>query len=129
MPTPSEQTRNAEYGVRNDAPHRSVFGNHELAETESPGSENAAFPLTSSEIESSLRRDAPTPPSPPTNGGEGRGEEGCEWKSAVRDPAWLNSAIGTAIARSFLHRFIAKAFEDAEREGWQSLCETVQQGS
>jgi TorA maturation chaperone TorD len=47
----------------------------------------------------------------------------------VRDPPWLNSAIGTAIARSFLHRFIAKAFEAPERDSWQSLCEPVQQES
>ena len=133
MPTPSEQTRNTECGMRKDAPHRSVFGNYKLAETESPASENAAFTLSPS-------------PSPPTQGGEGRGEEGC-WPNSetplpnplpVRasrgegeDPCLLglNSAIGTAIARSFLHRFIAKAFEDAEREGWQSLCEAAQQES
>ena len=133
MPTPSEQTRGGESEVRKDAPQRSVFGNYKLAETEGPGSENAAFPLSpplsSTAIESSPLRDAATPPSPLTKGGEGRGEDGCEWKGAVRAPAWLNSAIGTAIARSFLHRFIAKAFEDAEREGWQSLCEAAQQGS
>src|SRR6266536_3007019 len=118
MPTPSEQTRNAEFGVRKEIPHRSVFGNYKLAETEGPASENAAFPLSlslsSTAIESSHLRDDPTPPSPPSKGGEGRGEEGCEWKGAVRDPAWLNSAIGRALARSFMHRFIAKAFEDAE---------------
>ena len=58
MPTPSEQTRNAEYGVRNDAPHRSVFGNYKLAKTEGPGSENAVFPLSPTAIElSELRQD------------------------------------------------------------------------
>src|SRR6266498_4291322 len=81
MPTPSEQTRNAECGVRKDAPQRSVFGNYKLAETEGPGSENTAIPvgppLSSTAMQSSHLRDDPTPPSPPTKGGEGRGEEGC----------------------------------------------------
>jgi DMSO reductase family type II enzyme chaperone len=92
--------------VRNDAPHRSVFGNYKLAETDGPGSENAAFLL----------------PNPlPVRASRGEGENQCR--------SGLKSAIGRAVARSFLYRFIAKAFEDAEPEGWQSLCDEAQQAA
>src|SRR5688572_19686990 len=46
-------------------------------------------PLPPTAIELSLRRDDPTPPSPPTKGGEGRGEEGC----------WPNSETPLALHR------------------------------
>ena len=173
MPTPSEQTRGAACGDRNDAPHRSVFGNYKLAETEGPGAENAALPLSPGEKEQRPQRveepEAPrnfaapdeiqpvrsaavlgssnvvtanTPelcqaspapnPAAPEDGrtplnmcqGEGRGGEGAE-----RDPEWLQTSLDTAVARSFLYRFIAKAFEDPERDGWQSLCQAELQAA
>jgi len=37
--------------------------------------------------------------------------------------ATLQAAIDLAVARSFIHRFLAKAFEDPTPEGWQWLCD------
>jgi hypothetical protein len=37
------------------------------------------------------------------------------------DPAHLQASIDAAMARTFLYRFLAKAFEDPEPEGWAWL--------
>jgi DMSO reductase family type II enzyme chaperone len=39
-----------------------------------------------------------------------------------RDLATLQNCIDTAVARSFIYRFLAQAFEDPTPEGWQRLC-------
>ena len=39
----------------------------------------------------------------------------------LRDPANLQESIDTAMVRTFLYRFLAKAFEDPEPEGWAWL--------
>jgi hypothetical protein len=41
----------------------------------------------------------------------------------------LQSAIDLAIARSFIHRFLAKAYEDPTPESWHWLCALATQGS
>jgi len=41
----------------------------------------------------------------------------------------LQTAIDLAMARSFIHRFLAKAYEDPTPEGWAWLCDTDTQSS
>ncbi len=99
MPTPSEQVRNAERGVRSgewaartDTPKRSVFGNYRPDDSGGSGRESA--PSEQSRLTS----------------------------AATNDEATLQSAIDLAIARSLIHRFLAKAYEDPTPEGWAWLC-------
>ena len=89
---------------------RSVFGNYRSA------------PVVAS-------RESAADISPADAGTAQTAHAGAESTARPGNAARLQSSIDTAIARSFLYRFIAKAFEDAEREGWQLLCETAQQGS
>jgi DMSO reductase family type II enzyme chaperone len=49
--------------------------------------------------------------------GEGRGEE----EPGNHTSRTLQSSIDTAIARTFLYRFLARAFEDPDAEGWRWL--------
>lgn len=41
----------------------------------------------------------------------------------------LQTAIDLAVARSFLHRYLAKAYEDPTPESWQWLCDSATQES
>ena len=140
MPTPSEPTRSAEGGGRSEKP-RSVFGNfaREKCEANAPAEEdarrelNAAFPLTPAlspgeretgtqslaqpghfDLSNSRNAMLPLPE------GEGRGER----KGTVQ---LLQQRINVAIARSFLHRFIARLLEypDAETWAWLNDGETI----
>ena len=97
MPTPSEQVRNAERGVRSgewaaktDTPKRSVFGNYRAdgAPVSDPARSKAK----------------------PQRAGSETG-------------APLQAAIDLAVARSFIHRFLAKAYEDPTPESWGWLCD------
>ena len=131
MPTPSEP-------LNSDRPHRSVFGNYKPAEADPAKIEKVASSLTPSLSpkergkrgqrvdESGAPRDSAAEDDlHPLPVGEGRGEG----EGTVRSPESLQSSIDFAVARSFLYRFIAKAFEDPEREGWESLCQSEQQSS
>ena len=59
---------------------------------------------------------------PPLAEGEGR-SEGAGTARPLTGAATLPSSIDLAVARSFLYRFLAKAFEDPTPEGWQWLCD------
>lgn len=115
MQTPSEAVQGSQSAVpsreraaRTDTPKRSVFGNYD------PGKRSPLTPaLSPSEGErenrSQSNRDA-------------RGEEARSAQSAT-----LQTSIDLAIARSFIYRFIAKAYEDPTPGGWQWLCDPATQ--
>ena len=91
MPTPSEPAVRGEWAARTDTPKRSVFGNYRADDSGSSGRESA--PSNQSRLTS----------------------------AAASDPATLQSAIDLAMARSFIHRFLAKAYEDPLPEAWRWL--------
>jgi DMSO reductase family type II enzyme chaperone len=61
--------------------------------------------------------------------GAASSEPGGVSSAAAQPQARDQAAIDRAVARSFLHRFLAKAYEDSTLENWQWLCDTVAQGS
>jgi putative dimethyl sulfoxide reductase chaperone len=93
--------KNAEWAARPAKPPRSVFGNYRpegrAGVPPAPvGNADGPEPLTLAH--SAGRRDAcPTPENP------------------------LQSAIDAAMARSFLYRFLAQAYEDPTEEGWTRM--------
>jgi DMSO reductase family type II enzyme chaperone len=88
----------ADWSAQTDQPRRSVFGNYQ------PG--RAGFPPAPREESGGLA-------------GAGRQDAGPTLESA---PPPLQARIDLAMARCFLYRFLAKAFEDPTLEGWQWLC-------
>lgn len=98
MPIPSDirnpksEIRGGEWAARTDTPKRSVFGNYRANDSGSSGRESA--PSDQSRL---------TP-------------------AATNNQATLQTAIDLAVARSFIHRFLAKAYEDPTPEGWAWLC-------
>ncbi len=100
MPTQSKETRNTErrapsgeWAARTDKPKRSVFGNYCADDSRSSGRESA--------------------PS----------DQGRLTRAATSNLATLQTAIDHAVARSFVYRFLAKAYEDPTPEGWTWLCD------
>ena len=91
MPTRSEPTLRGEWAARTDTPKRSVFGNYRADAAGSSGRESA--PSDQSRLTS----------------------------AATSDQTTLQAAIDLAIARSFIHRYLAKAYEDPTLEGWYWL--------
>ncbi len=99
MPTPSKEPRSAERGVQSgewaarttDTSKRSVFGNYRSNDSGSSGREST--PSDQSRLTS----------------------------AATNNQAPLQSAIDLAMARSFIHRFLAKAYEDPMPETWRWL--------
>ena len=91
MPTRSEPTLRGEWAARTDTPKRSVFGNYRPDDAGSSGHESA--PSNQSQL---------TP-------------------VATNDQTTLQAAIDLALARSFIHRFLAQAFEDPTPETWRWL--------
>jgi DMSO reductase family type II enzyme chaperone len=114
MPTPFEETRSVERGTRrgdwaarSDAPKRSVFGNY--ADT------NA--------------RNRPREEARPSSDEAGEsGREDLQLSAATRasGPPGDRDA---ALARSFLYRFLAQAYEDPTPEGWAWLGDAATQES
>lgn len=97
MPTPSETQRKSEFGVGDSPPRRSIFGNYK-----------------------------PEPLGVPPSGGETfddskRAETSNALPAEAGTPNTLPSSIDTALARTFIYRLLAKAYEDPEFEGWQWL--------
>ncbi len=100
MPTPSETARPGEWAARTNTPRRSVFGNYTAPKStgipeEGNGPSRAGVPATD-------RRHA--------------GSAGAESNS-------LQSSIHHALARSFVYRYLAKAYEDPTPGNWQWLTE------
>ena len=94
MPTPSEPTLRGEWGAKTDTPRRSVFGNYRADDSSSsPAERDDSAPSNQSRL-------TPAP---------------------TEDQATLQAAIDLAVARSFIHRFLAKAYEDPMQEGWRWL--------
>jgi DMSO reductase family type II enzyme chaperone len=113
--------RSGEWAARTDTPKRSVFGNYHpdarapLTPTLSP-SEGERENLSPSQREP-VTAGCTSASEFPLGGGEGQGE------GAVRAHAsTLQTAIDLAISRSFVHRFLAKAYEDPAPDGWNWLC-------
>jgi DMSO reductase family type II enzyme chaperone len=75
-----------------DAPKRSVFGNYRAHDPRGEGP------------------------------GAGTPDGSALTGAATAETAGLQAAIDLAMARSFIHRFLAKAYEDPTSEGWQWLC-------
>lgn len=101
MPTPSDAARPGEWAARTNAPRRSVFGNY--AAPDPAGVPQGGDPSSSAEISAPERCLA-----------ESRG-------AAESDS--LRSAIHHALARSFVYRYLAKAYEDPTPANWQWLTE------
>ncbi len=91
MPTPSDPRLRGEWAARTDTPKRSVFGNYRADDSGSSGRESA--PSSQSRLTS----------------------------AATEDQATLQAAIDLAVARSFIHRFLAKAYEDPMPDTWRWL--------
>jgi DMSO reductase family type II enzyme chaperone len=81
-----------EWTARTHTPRRSVFGNYRATDSGSSGHETT--PSDQSRLTS----------------------------AATSDTATLQAAIDLAVARSFLLRFLAKAYEDPTPDGWAWLC-------
>jgi len=92
MPTPFKN-QSGEWSAPADGPRRSVFANYR-ADT----GKQDTFSL-----------------------GEGDGGD-FEAGAGPGDATLLQSAIDLAVARSFVHRFLAHAYTDPTREGWSWLC-------
>lgn len=101
-------TRSRDWTPRSDKPRRSVFSNFK--------SEIAARPDNAASL---LIR-------PPGGAGAEQVRDGLPVTGATDSSAVgsLQSAIDTAIARSFIYRFLAKAFEDPDRENWSWLTDS-----
>ncbi len=89
--------RNAECGARYETPRRSVFGNYKP--------EPLGVPPSGGEAVEVSRRAGPLDALPAEAG----------------TPNTHQASIDAALARSFLYRFLAQAFEDPEPGGWQWL--------
>ena len=99
MPIPSEPSVRGEWTARTDAPKRSVFENYRP-----------------NDLGDSERKPVPSSQSRPTS-------------AATLDPPALQTAIDSAVARSFIYRYLAKAYEDPTPESWQWLCDQETQKS
>ena len=91
MPTQFEPAPRGEWAARTDTAKRSVFGNYRANELSSSGRESA--PSSQSRLTS----------------------------AATSDGSTLQASIDLAVARSFVHRFLAKAYEDPMPETWRWL--------
>ncbi len=100
--SPKSEARSGEWTARPASPKRSVFGNYCPDDPLSSG--RGSNPSKSIRLTSSAA-------SPETPAGA--------LPSAI---GHLQSAIDLAVARSFIHRFLAKAYEDPTPEGWAWLC-------
>jgi DMSO reductase family type II enzyme chaperone len=101
MQTPSEPLRNADCGLRNepDSPRRSVFSNFRSEISGRAETGQSVWTIQSA---------------------EGSGQ------SAIANP---QSATDEAVARSFLYRFLAQAYEYPGETGWGWLCQSSVQGA
>ncbi len=126
MPTPSEPQRKSEFGVGNSPPRRSIFGNYKPEETvpdAQGGSDSRDSVLDcGSLLPLSQHTGRPTAPEgwrTPKPGGSSQSTE--QNDAAQKTVPTLQFSIDTALARTFIYRFLAKAFEDPEPDGWQWL--------
>jgi putative dimethyl sulfoxide reductase chaperone len=95
MQTPSDLPRHSEWTARQNQNRQSVFGNYRAADTEAASAEIRV------PNESGISNSEAT-------GGVGRA-------------VGLQAQIDVSMARSFLYRFVAKAYEDPSEEGWTTL--------
>jgi DMSO reductase family type II enzyme chaperone len=91
MQTPSDDVRRPDWAAHSDKPRRSVFGNYSCADSD------GIIPLNADKENQSLLT------------------------SAATKAAGLQAAIDQAVARAFLHQFLARAFEDPAMESWSWL--------
>ena len=100
MQTQSDKVTGDEWRVTSKNKARSVFSNFKTSSAEA------------------ATRDAETVSlSPPRGEGQGEGSE------------TLQAAIDNAVARAFIYRFLAKAFEDPGDEGWSALTDASAQAA
>lgn len=96
MPTPSEiRNPKGEWAAHTDTPKRSIFSNYRAGDS----SDRAAG------------RDQAEP-----------ADQGLSLAVAASDQEALQSAIDLAMARSFIHRLLAIAYEDPAPARWEWLC-------
>ena len=107
MPTPSETARPAEWAARTQAPRRSVFGNY--SSPESTGLPEEGDRSSADGIPATATRPAAA--------------------TGTSDLDSLQSAIDRAVARSFVYRYLAKAYEDPTPANWQWLTEPTTLGT
>lgn len=99
MPTPSETARPGEWAARTNAPRRSVFGNYATPDPATASEQHDGFPQAAT--------------SSPQRSPAGAADD------AETDS--LQSGIHHALARSFIYRYLAKAYEDPTPANWQWL--------
>lgn len=106
MPTPSEEGRSpkaefriTDWAARGEKPPRSVFRNYNPPDKRRTSIANAPAPVL---------------PLPRTNSGPRASDLGLP----------LQATIDAAVARSFLYRCLAQAYEDPTREGWGQMVAT-----
>jgi len=106
MPTPSKGSQSpkaevpiADWAARGEKPPRSVFRN---------------FASTGEDRISIANAPTPVLPLPRSDSGPRASDFGLS----------LQAAIDSAVARSFLYRFLAQAYEDPTREGWSRMFTT-----
>jgi len=94
MPTQSEPALRGEWTARTNTPKRSVFGNYRADDSgSSPAVRDESAPSDQSRLTS----------------------------AATSNQATLQAAIDLAVARAFIHCFLAKAYEDPMPENWAWL--------
>jgi DMSO reductase family type II enzyme chaperone len=96
------KTTSVDWSAQTNQPRRSVFGNYDQG--------RAGF--------------QPAPRARQREQRVGFADGGRQDACPTLDPLPLQSRIDLAMARCFLYRFLAKAFEDPTPEGWQWLCDS-----
>ena len=100
MPTPSDHPAPRDWAAPTGAPRQSVFGNYQRSIGGDP------------KLEAGAPKD--------DRASQDEAEHGQGVAPASR-PAEVQAKIDAAMARSFVYRFLAKAFEDPTEEVWRAL--------
>jgi DMSO reductase family type II enzyme chaperone len=125
-----------EWAARTEGMRRSVFGNYCPIDEKDAGSTSAGESPAFAPSVAAKPAGVQSAYSLPEGEGRGAGEEtiGSHLRVGTTQPSTrrplsrsdlspsLQGAIDTAMARSFLYRFLAQAFEDPTEKGWHLMC-------